>query len=80
MEERVRTLEAELHSSIREPLTQPVKTELSEKSCRETAETRPNCPLEIDSLAPSLNPDAAEFHLLTAVQEGEGTGARSGRW
>ena len=26
----------------------------------------------------SLNPDATEFHPLTAVQEGEGTGARSG--
>ena len=78
MEERVRSQEAELRSSIREPLTQVVKTELSEKSCRETVETRPNCPLEIDSLAPSLNPDAAEFHPLTAVQEGEGTGARSG--
>ena len=33
MEERVRTLEAKLRSSIREPLPQGVKAKLPEKSC-----------------------------------------------
>ena len=79
MEERVRTLKAELRSSTREPLPQAVKAELPEKSCLGTAGTEPSCPLKIESQASSLNPDATEFLPLTAVQEteGEGTGARS---
>ena len=68
-----------MHSSIREPLPQVVKAELPEKLCLGTAGTEPNCPLEIESQASSLNPAATEFLPLTAVQEteGEGTGARS---
>ena len=80
MEERVQTLETELRSSIREPLPRAVKAELPEKSCLGTAGTEPSCPLEIESQASSLNPDATEFLPLPAVQEteGEATGARSG--
>ena len=79
IEERVQTLEAELRSSFREPLPQVVKAELPEKSCFGTAGTEPSYPLEKESQASSLNPDATEFLPLPAVQEteGEGTGARS---
>ena len=79
MEERVRTLKAELNSSIREPLPQAVKAELPEKSCLRTAGMELSCPLEIELQASSLNPDATKFLPLPAVQvtEGEGTGARS---
>ena len=72
MQERVQTLKAELHSSIREPLPQAVKAGLPEKSCLRTAGTEPNSPLEIESQASLLNPDATEFLLMTAVQENEG--------
>ena len=80
MEERVRTLEAVLRSSIREPLPKAVKAELPEKSCLGTTGTEPSCPLEIESQASSLNPDATEFLPLPTVQEteGEATGVRSG--
>ena len=71
MEERVQTLETELRSSIREPLPRAVKAELPEKSCLGTAGTEPSCPLEIESQASSLNPDATEFLPLPAVQETE---------
>ena len=79
MKERVRTLEAGLRSSIREPLPQAVKAELPEKLCLGTNRVEPSCPLGIESQASSLNPAATKFLPLTAVQrtEGEGTGAWS---
>ena len=68
-----------MRPSIREPLPQAVKAELPEKSCLGTDGAEPNCPLEIELQALSLNPAATELLPLTAVQktEGEGTGARS---